>query len=173
MKGRLRLLCFPALIILAALSGCAASVVSSKWSQEAADLTLNEVKMQPDAYVGRIVVWGGVIVQTTVSKQGSEMIVLKTPTGKAEPPKSREFSTGRFIARTTEFLDPAVYSEGKKVTVAGQIAGVEARPLSQMEYAYPVITIKELHIWTKARYYYESYPFYHRWWGWPGPFYHY
>jgi outer membrane lipoprotein len=37
--------------------------------------------------------------------------------------------------------------EGREITVAGEIAGREALPLAGIQYTYPVILAKEIHLW--------------------------
>ena len=56
-------------------------------------------------------------------------------------------SEGRFIIQTPGFLDPAIYSPGRKLTVAGTVAGKEVRPLGEIEYTYPIIEKRELYLW--------------------------
>jgi outer membrane lipoprotein len=79
-------------------------------------------------------------------------------------------SRGRFIVKSPQFLDPALYKKGKRLTVAGQVIGKETRALGETEYTYPVVMAKEVHIWKSTQYtpYYYVAPY---WWGWYGPYY--
>jgi outer membrane lipoprotein len=114
------------------------------------------------------VIWGGSIIQTLNTKEGTEVLVLETPLGYEERPEARKYSQGRFMAKTPKYLDPEVYRPGRRVTVAGEIIGKEARPLGNTEYIYPVVMIKEIRLWERYRAY--AYPYYWYgpgWWGWP------
>jgi len=54
---------------------------------------------------------------------------------------------GRFLVEVESFLDPAIYSAGRQITVAGVATGKEMRKLGQINYTYPVLTSKELYLW--------------------------
>ena len=75
------------------------------------------------------------------------------------------------------YLDPYVYSKGRKITVAGELLGDEVRPLGEMDYRYPLVFSKQLYLW--EYYYYYPYPDYYPgwyynpwspWWGWGYPY---
>jgi outer membrane lipoprotein len=99
-----------------------------------------------------------------MSREGSEITVLDTPLDYQERPESARYSRGRFIAKSSRFLDAAIYKKGKRITLAGEIVGKEARPLGRAEYVYPVVLVKQLHLW-KRTHYGRYYPY------WGGPFY--
>lgn len=174
----------PAVLLTAALalSGCA-HVVSREARREAReDLTFPKVLRDPAAGVGATVIWGGMIIETRNLPDGTEFVVLETPLAYGEVPGGPEDSRGRFIARTSRYLDPAVFAEGRMITVAGEVAGKETRPLDEMLYTYPVIRLREIHLWRAPAYGPHGYPSYywgrpyvgwpHLWWdgywgGWP------
>jgi outer membrane lipoprotein len=148
-----------------ALSGCA-YVVSREVRREARkDLTFPMVLRDPEAHVGATVIWGGMIVRTRNLPDGTELVVLETPLRHGEVPEEPAESRGRFIARTSRYLDPAVFRKERMVTVAGEITGREARPLDEMLYTYPVIRLREIHLWRPPAYAPPGYP--HRYWGRP------
>jgi len=89
---------------------------------------------------------------------------LETPLGCGERPKGRRYSQGRFIAKTPRYLDSEVYKPGRRGTVAGEIIGREIKPLGNTEYTYPMVMVKEVHLWRKYRVYANPYPYY-----WYGP----
>lgn len=144
------------------ISACATNPIAKEYQQEAKmeDLTFPMVFQNPDAYVGDIVLWGGVIVETINEKSGTDIIVLNTPLGREDRPKGTKYSRGRFIAASTRFLDPALYRWGRKITLAGQVAGKKTLKLGKTNYTYPVVTIKQLHLWQRRPHY--VYPYY---WG--------
>ena len=156
-----------------AISACATNPIAKEYRQEAKmeDLTFSMISQNPDAYVGEIVLWGGVIVETTNEKGGTDLIVLDTPLGREDRPRGTKYSRGRFIATTAKFLDPAIYHRGRKITLAGQITGKKTLPLGKTAYTYPVVTVKQLHLWQRHRrhyvypYYWEVSPY---WYWYPG-----
>jgi len=147
------------------LSGCA-HVISSELRQQAnAGLTFSAVHQNAEAYKGSIVIWGGEIIETLNHEQGTDIIVLQTPLTSDERPEAPSNSLGRFIARSSKFIDPAIYRRGRRVTVAGEIVGAEAKPLGKIEYNYPVLSIKEIHLWRRVLVRYPP-DDYGGWWGW-------
>lgn len=77
------------------------------------DLTFPTVLQDPTAFVGEIVIWGGVIIETLNRQNGTLIKVLETPLS-YEIPEDREQSRGRFIAKTPKYLDPEIYRKGEK-----------------------------------------------------------
>jgi outer membrane lipoprotein len=166
------------LVLSLSLSGAfgCAYPISKQLRQEASkEVTFPMVLQNPTAYVGVIVLWGGEIIETASVRGGSEIIVLETPLDYQEMPESERYSRGRFIAKSSKFLDPAIYKKEERITLAGEIIGKQARPLGDTEYTYPVVMIKQLHLWRKKRPYplpyYRWAPYWYGPYGWPyGPF---
>jgi len=164
-------------LFLFQISGCAYPISKELRQEATKEPTFPIVLQNPAAYVGSIVIWGGKIIETQNVAGGSEIIVLETPLDYQEMPESEKYSQGRFIAKSSTFLDPEVYSKGKRITVAGEIIGKETKPLGKTEYTYPVIMIKQIHLWRKVRMYpypppYYGYgPYYEPYdWDWYGPY---
>ncbi len=136
-------------LFLAAVLGCASQPISEQYRKEAdaKHLTFPMVLQNPDAYVGDMVIWGGVIIKTIVREVGTEIVVLETPLGWGEEPKSAAYSRGRFIASSSKFLDPAIYNEGRKITLAGKITGKKTLTMDGTTYTYPVVSILQINLW--------------------------
>ena len=157
-------------LFLFMMSACATTPIASQYRQEAGsrNVSFSTALRNPDAYINDIVLWGGHIIKTTNLQNGTEIIVLQAPLGSGDRPENIESSQGRFIAMSSKFLDPAIYEKGKMITLAGQITGKKTLPLGETSYTYPVITIKQLHLWKKRsnRYYYDyPYDYWYRGWG--------
>ncbi len=45
------------------------------------------------------------------------------------------------------FLDPAMFPPNTQVTIVGEVTGTEAAKLDDMDYQYPTVVIKNLHVW--------------------------
>jgi len=164
-------------LLLLLISGCAYPISKELRQEVRKDLTFSMVLQDPTAYVGSIVLWGGKIIETRNVKDGSEILVLEIPLDYQEMPESEKYSEGRFIVKSSAFLDPEIYKKGKKITVAGEIIGKETEPLGKTKYTYPVILIKQIHLWRRIRLYRYSPPYY--WygpsyrdydWDWYGPY---
>ena len=126
-------------------------------------LTLQEVSENPEAYKGKIVIWGGEIVQTMNQKDGTTLIaVLQRPLNRIEEPEVTKPSGGRFLVFSRDYLDAFIFEEGIKVTVAGEILGEKIKPLGEIQYRYPSILSEEVYLW-RYHFYYPSryYPWGH------------
>jgi outer membrane lipoprotein len=171
-----RLIRLFALVFFLAVASACSYPISQQLRQEASkDLSFPLVLKDPASYTGSIVLWGGSIIETVPLADGSEIFVLQTPLDYLEMPEAAKYSQGRFIAKSSSFLDPEIYKNGRKITLAGEITGKESRPLGKSQYTYPVVTIKELHLWKKRNFYAYPYPYYDWYygpgwgWGWYGP----
>ena len=160
-----------ALVVSLGVLGCQYPIAREYRLQAREDLTIPLVQANPEAYRGEIVIWGGTILETINRPGTTEVTVLSAPLGSGLDPLTGSHSEGRFIARIARFLDPEVYARGRDVTLAGQIAGTETRQLGEMQYAYPVVEIKQVYLWAEEEYYYGGhyYPGYYYYgpYGWP------
>ncbi|MFW6162195.1 MAG: Slp family lipoprotein [Planctomycetota bacterium] len=146
----------PVLTLAAVVTaGCSHPISKALREQAEAAPPFPAIRANPQAFQGTTVVWGGEIVQTVNRDDGTDIIVLETPLNALGEPSDARESRGRFILRTPDFLDPAVYKESREVTAAGDVVGAERKPLGQTQYTYPVVRIRELHLWEPDRYYDE------------------
>ena len=135
-------------------------------------LTYQVVRQDPDRYMGKMALWGGVLVEIINRQNETDLRVRQTELDVEKRPKEPDRSAGRFIVRYPGFLDPAIYKTGREITVAGEVIGKEILPLENILYSYPVILGKEIHLWEKrepVRPYdppYWDYPFWGPW-GYP------
>jgi len=130
-----------------ALAGCAAAISQETLKTVDKEVRFEQVLENPDAYRDKVVLLGGEIIKTENVPNRTVITVLQRSLGYNQKPDSEGESKGRFIVFTPDFLDPAIYRPGRKITVVGAVVGKEVRPLGELEYAYPVIEKKELHIW--------------------------
>ncbi|MCK8602972.1 Slp family lipoprotein [Desulfoferrobacter suflitae] len=155
------------LVVGTAFSACTQHVIAPDLRDRAVNApAFVAVLENPEGYLGQMVIWGGIIIET-VNEPGYTLIkVLQTPLEIGQMPGNGDYSQGRFIARATGYLDGAVYEKGRKVTVAGRITGKEVLPLSGIEYTYPVVSVAQIHLWPPAPAY--NAPYYYRpyFWGW-------
>jgi outer membrane lipoprotein len=100
----------------------------------------------PEAHKGKTVILGGIVVRTRNTDKGTYVEVLQTPLDSRGRPKDKDYSYGRFIFFYEEYLDAAIFSKGKSVTVGGKIFGTTTRPLGDIDYTYPLIYAREVHI---------------------------
>jgi outer membrane lipoprotein len=127
-------------------------------------LTYPVVQKNPQDFLGKTVLWGGVIVKTTNRQEETILEVRQSELDMEKRPKNLDSSAGRFIVRQAGFLDPVIYKQGREITIAGEIAGKETLPLGGIQYTYPVILAKEIRLWEKIDPRRYPYPY------WDSPF---
>jgi outer membrane lipoprotein len=116
-------------------------------------ITFEALRQNPDRHVGRYLLLGGAIASVRVNGSGStELEVVQLPTDRLGRITSTDRSVGRFIALDNAFRDPAIYRPGRLVTLVGQVAGEKTGRLDEVDYLYPVLTVKELHLWDPGEY---------------------
>jgi outer membrane lipoprotein len=137
------------LIAFVFISGCA-PVISREISQQIdTSIDFRSVFEKPDNYRNEMVLWGGVIVSTRNLKEGTLIEILQKPLGYGNEPAEGDYSEGRFLALSDGYLDTAVYAKDREVTVAGIVKGQRMQQLDEIQYAYPLLAIKELHLWAE------------------------
>ena len=139
------------IFFLVAVTGCASPIAWSLRQEAAPGVTFAMVFENPDAYQGDIVIWGGSIIRTVNTKEGSRIFILQTMLGLRDRPEAVDTSEGRFIAVTDRFVDPLVYREGRMITVAGRVTGKETvvHKETGISYTYPLVQVEQLHLWKK------------------------
>jgi outer membrane lipoprotein len=136
----------PILVIVFLMSGCAHVISQELRKQTDKELTAEMLFKNPEAYKGKTVILGGIIINTHNTDQGSSIEVLQTPLDYSGRPEDTDFSCGRFIFFYGEYLDSAIFSKGKAITVGGKVFGKTTRPLGEIEYTYPLIHAREVHL---------------------------
>jgi outer membrane lipoprotein len=133
-------------------------------------LTLGEIRRAPGAFLQQKVLLGGEIVQTRPRPGETEIEVLGRPLRSDDSPAPIDASDGRFLVVSKQFLDPAVYAQGRRLTVLGTYTGEEERPIGDQPYRYPVVAAEQVRLWPvepPAYAYPYPYPYY------PYPYYPY
>lgn len=163
--------------LLLALAGCATRAPDAISEPPPRDLSYNDVSGNVDAHRGARVRWGGTIANAENRPDETWLYVVVRPLDNAGRPRPNGFSPGRFIARVKGFLDPAVYTTGRAVTVAGNVAGTATRPIGEYPYRYITVDADTTKLWERIverPYYRDPYYdpfFYDPFWPWPRAFY--
>lgn len=156
------------------LAGCVHAISRDVLREVDREITFSELITNPTAHRGKVLLLGGVIVQTVNKEEGTLLEVYQTNLDREGRPIQTDISEGRFLALYQGLLDSEIYRKGRKVTIAGTVQGEEVLPLGEIEYHYPYLFIKEIHLWKEEkRPVYEPYP-YPWWWDpWWYPWYRY
>jgi outer membrane lipoprotein len=114
-------------------------------------VSLPDVQKDPDLYKGKVVIWGGIILETLNREKETVIKVIQTDLDFQKRPINVDKSLGRFIVRYKGFLDPYIFDKGREVTVAGIIIGKEEQTIGEILYVYPVVDSQGVHLWEKSR----------------------
>jgi outer membrane lipoprotein len=141
------------LIVLASLLGCVAcgSVISPQ-VQSLADpeLSYAQIASNPEAYVGKVVIIAGTIIEAVNTPEGTRLVLLQYPTNRRGRPQTDEPSGGRFLVLASEYLETAIYRSGRALTVAGEVRGQREIPVGETFYRYPVLAPREMYLWSEG-----------------------
>lgn len=137
---------------LLALAGCGPVLSRETLGQTDRGLGFEQVIKDPAAYTGKTIVLGGTILGIE-NREGTTVVeVLEQEMNSRLMPVDPESSAGRFLVEFDGFKDPAVFTNGKLLTVAGTITGVRKRRLGGSTYTYPVIRPVEHYLWKRRGY---------------------
>ena len=146
MVKRSIIMALPLIAILGVVS-CAPPFAKETLEKVDRSISFQELQRDPDTFKGRWVMLAGVIIETRNTKEGTTIEVLQRPMDRRGRPDETDVTEGRFIIRTDRFLDVAVYHRGRRIAVVAEVAGRKILPLGEIEYQYPVVVAKELHLW--------------------------
>ena len=156
-------------------AGCRPKIAKDLKAKIDTRIQFKQVIQNPELFLGKTVLWGGVIIHTKNTKEGTLIEILQKPTDSQSRPKAVDISEGRFLALYDGYLDSAIYAQGREVTIAGVIEGKKVLQLGEIEYTYPLVSVKDIHLWPvkdKKLYYYPEWHYYYpewhyRWWHYP------
>ena len=167
-----RLLTVLALVSFFALSGCVS--IPEPLAGDIDQIPLpDEVT---EAQVGRTFLWGGTLVAARPGETETCLEILTRPLDSQRRPTSGDVAHGRFRGCHDAFLDPEIFTDGREVTVVGELVGFETGSVGDYVYRFPRLATDTVHLWPVRQPYDDRYydPFwrYHGWPYWPygGPY---
>lgn len=140
------------LIIGTALSclSCTSVISAEVRSQVAHHVSYIDVVQNPDAYVGKVIIVAGTIIEAKNLRDGTRLEILQYPATRTGRPQLEQPSGGRFLVLTPTYLETAIYRPGRSITVAAEVTGQRALPLGETIYRYPTFLPRELHLWPEG-----------------------
>lgn len=133
------------------------------------DISYKQAKQDIEGYENVPVRWGGIIIDVENEDAYSLMQVLYYPLDYFGRPRLNK-PEGRFVIKSPEFLDPAIYASDREITAAGLIDGMIERIVDKKKIMVPMISSTAIHLWPSryrsndyGYYGYPSYQGYYRW----------
>ncbi|MGV6817525.1 MAG: Slp family lipoprotein [Thiotrichales bacterium] len=131
------------------LAACAAGP-QFKVEPETKDLTPREAAQDAARYTGLQIVWGGVILEAENLEDSTRLVVLGYPLDRYQAPRLSQEATGRFVVEIKGYLETADYAPQRRLTVAGQIRGMETAKVGEADYRYPVVQADQYYLWPRG-----------------------
>ena len=156
------------------LCSCAPVLNRDVMREGSRELSFAALRENPEPYMGRLYVFGGIIVNSSFTASGSQIEAVHVPVDGLGYFKESGQSQGRFLAvlpKDAQMLDPEVYRRGRRVTLAGEFVATQSGKIEDMDYRYPVFQIRQIYLWPRQRpynppgYYYDP-------WFYPFPYYY-
>ncbi len=124
-----------------------------------------------DRSVGAQVRWGGSIVSTQPGREQTCLEILARDLDRDLRPAGGDLSHGRFLACREGFQDPAIFTEGRDITVVGRIEGFEDGEIGEFVYRYPRMSAEVMYLWPiqPDLMWVDGRHFYDPWWGFHDP----
>lgn len=94
------------------------------------------------------VLWGGVLLGTSVLGDTTQLEVLAHPLDRRQRPMTGRASEGRFLIVVDGYLETIDYAPGRLVTVLGTLGEVREGMVGEATVRYPVVHSDELHLWS-------------------------
>jgi outer membrane lipoprotein len=121
--------------------------------------------------------WGGVLLDTRPLAESTCFEILGRPLEGDGRPRDGDENFGRFIGCAPGFYDPAVYTQGRELTLVGTVAAPQEGNVGAAPYHYARVDVEQVKLWPLrpvAVMVYPDFfgpPFYSPWgpWGYCGP----
>lgn len=139
---------------LVLMTGCATYQVIPSHLEDRVrtELSFDEVRRNPDAHEGDLVMWGGKVLAVNRTEDKTTIEILHLPLdGVHCPIDAPTASRGRYMAVDVrhEIESPSSLPKDTLVTVIGEVHGLINASLDQGQYGYPHITIRDMTAWEK------------------------
>lgn len=100
-----------------------------------------------DAAAGDRVRWGGDIIAVEPGADRTCFEILGRALTEQARPRDDDTTIGRFLACREGFYDPALFAEDREITVIGDVADFETRPIGEYAYRYPRVDAEVIFLW--------------------------
>ena len=143
-KGtNMRLHLLPICLFLSACAGLPSAVKDVPVTK----LSYTEASSDPNSYKNTSVRWGGSIIDVDNEQDYTLIQVLSYPLDFTGRPQFSKPSQGRFVIKSSEFLDPAVYAKDREITVAGVLEGDIERTVGKKTVRLPLVSSISMYLW--------------------------
>jgi len=133
-------------VIVFLIVGCMAPFPKKERKRANGELRFAAYRDNPQPYMGQTVVVAGEVINTRPLENRTELEMLHRPMDWTWRPKD-EGTAGRYIVVVDEFLDPAVWREGRQATFLAEITGGREGKTGEWRHTYPVLKAIDWKLW--------------------------
>jgi outer membrane lipoprotein len=140
--------CYSIAFLLSSLIlSCANTRLYQRWEDRLDEtVAFSQIIQAPQKYKGKMVYWGGTIINTLNTALGTQIEVIQKALDSRKFPRKTDQSGGRFIAVYPRHLDPAIYAPQRDIVIVGKISGTKSKTLGETEYHYPLIAAEDVQL---------------------------
>ena len=150
------------------LLGACTNMPKTIQNMNVVDITYSQASQNIESHRNVPVRWGGIIIDVENEEDFSLIQVLSYPLNFSGRPQLDDSHGGRFVIKSTEFLDPMVYAKDNQISVVGTLDGDIQRTVGKKIIQVPLIQSMGIHLWPKRQnnhygfgpHHYYSYPFF-------------
>jgi outer membrane lipoprotein len=110
------------------------------------DIKFEPLANDPKLFLGKRVLFGGLIVATRNIKDGTELEIVQKNIESYGNLETGDYSGGRFLFFSKGYLEPEIYASGRKLIGVGKVTGQRLGKVGDYPYNFPVIDVEELHL---------------------------
>jgi outer membrane lipoprotein len=129
------------------ITGCTTIISEQSRRTVNTDAAFKSLRETPENYIGKNIMLGGRIVNVKNSSEGAQIEIVQFDLSSRSYPEDRFISYGRFLATDSSYMDPMIFKSGMLLTLVGEIKGKKTMRLDEMDYVYPVVSIREWYLW--------------------------
>ncbi|MDP2225181.1 Slp family lipoprotein, partial [Nitrosomonas sp.] len=141
----MKIFCLLPLLLLSACTGLPPSIANAP----ATEVSYRQVSVDSNSFKDVPVRWGGVIIDVENEAHDSMLQIVSYPLDYTGRPQIHRAGEGRFVVKSPEFLDPAVYIKDKEITIAGVITGDTELTVGKRIIRVPLLSATAIYLWPK------------------------
>ena len=133
--------------LILTLSGCTPIISEQSRKLINSDASFQAIKETPENYIGKNILLGGRIANIRNSADGAQIEIVQFDLTSQSYPEDTFLSYGRFLATSSTYMDPLIFRRGMLITLVGEMKGKKTMRLDDMDYTYPVLSLREWYLW--------------------------
>lgn len=129
------------------LTACAGNIPDDIRYAPESSPSLTQAKQNIERFTGRGIRWGGMIAGVENLAEQTQIEIVARELDSRGRPLVSDNSPGRFIAILPGFLDPAIYSTKRQITIHGKLKSSKYKQIGDLSYNYPVVEADSHVLW--------------------------